>query len=247
MLFEGVTETGALFSGKRSYLPTEIHWGYTFVPITHQSHTSRTFHCVDLSRHGKRTGIVNFGPFCRRSDGITQRRKTTMRCASSPVLRHPVACLALPVCLCSSPAYAWAAAPLQPPAALTCCLPEPAGVLQQLPLGRMGSFDFGACTGSTRWSRSATWSRWCRRRFAFFLLPCNVITCLHCAVGSALLHLQHPDFLGMTPLRQQGHWKLHTCACRLCYSLHIRDPALTYVHPDHCASNVPVSWRVRRC
>jgi hypothetical protein len=57
VLFEGVTETGALFSGKRSYLPTEIHWGYTFVPITHQSHSSSTFHCVDLSR-------FSFSPFC---------------------------------------------------------------------------------------------------------------------------------------------------------------------------------------
>ena len=50
MLFEGVTETGALFSGKRSYLPTEIHWGYTFCEITHQSITAGRFHAVDLSK-----------------------------------------------------------------------------------------------------------------------------------------------------------------------------------------------------
>ena len=50
VLFEGVTETGALFSGKRSYLPTEIHWGYTFAEITHQSSSAGRFHAVDLSR-----------------------------------------------------------------------------------------------------------------------------------------------------------------------------------------------------
>ena len=50
VLFEGVTETGALFSGKRSYLPTEIHWGYTFCEITHQSTTAGRFHAVDLSK-----------------------------------------------------------------------------------------------------------------------------------------------------------------------------------------------------
>ncbi|BDA50813.1 probable inward rectifier potassium channel 2 [Coccomyxa sp. Obi] len=50
VLFEGVTETGALFGGKRSYLPTEIHWGYVFAEITHQSKGASTRHSVDLSR-----------------------------------------------------------------------------------------------------------------------------------------------------------------------------------------------------
>ncbi|EIE26204.1 E set domain-containing protein [Coccomyxa subellipsoidea C-169] len=50
VLFEGVTETGALFGGKRSYLPTEIHWGYVFAEITHQSKSASTRHAVDLSR-----------------------------------------------------------------------------------------------------------------------------------------------------------------------------------------------------
>lgn len=50
VLFEGVTETGALFGGKRSYLPTEIHWGYVFSEITHQSKGASTRHSVDLSR-----------------------------------------------------------------------------------------------------------------------------------------------------------------------------------------------------
>ena len=36
-----------LFSGKRSYLPTEIHWGYVFSEITHQSNS-----CRALSRRG---------------------------------------------------------------------------------------------------------------------------------------------------------------------------------------------------
>ena len=50
VLFEGVTETGALFSGKRSYLPTEINWGYVFSEITHQSSSAGRFHAVDLSK-----------------------------------------------------------------------------------------------------------------------------------------------------------------------------------------------------
>ncbi len=54
MLFEGVTETGALFGGKRSYLPTEIHWGYVFAEITHQSKGASTRHSVDLSRSALR-------------------------------------------------------------------------------------------------------------------------------------------------------------------------------------------------
>lgn len=53
MLFEGVTETGALFGGKRSYLPTEIHWGYVFAEITHQSKGTSTRHAVDLSRSAR--------------------------------------------------------------------------------------------------------------------------------------------------------------------------------------------------
>jgi hypothetical protein len=50
VVFEGVSETGALFSGKRSYLPTEIHWGYVFCEITHQSKIAGMRHSVDLSR-----------------------------------------------------------------------------------------------------------------------------------------------------------------------------------------------------
>lgn len=50
VVFEGVSETGALFSGKRSYLPSEIHWGYVFAQITHQSRQPGMRHSVDLSR-----------------------------------------------------------------------------------------------------------------------------------------------------------------------------------------------------
>lgn len=50
MTFEGVTEAGALFSAKRSYLPSEIHWGYVFAPIVRPAAAGSTQHAVDLSR-----------------------------------------------------------------------------------------------------------------------------------------------------------------------------------------------------
>ena len=52
MTFEGVTEAGALFSAKRSYLPGEIHWGYVFAPIVLPAGPGCTQHAVDLSRCG---------------------------------------------------------------------------------------------------------------------------------------------------------------------------------------------------
>ncbi len=52
--FEGVTEAGALFSAKRSYLPSEIHWGYVFAPIVHPAPAGLTQHTVDLSRRAPR-------------------------------------------------------------------------------------------------------------------------------------------------------------------------------------------------
>ncbi len=51
--FEGVTEAGALFSAKRSYLPSEIHWGYVFAPIVHPAPAGLTQHMVDLSRRAR--------------------------------------------------------------------------------------------------------------------------------------------------------------------------------------------------
>lgn len=53
--FEGVTEAGALFSAKRSYLPGEIHWGYVFAPIVRPAGPGCTQHAVDLSRCAARS------------------------------------------------------------------------------------------------------------------------------------------------------------------------------------------------
>ena len=55
MTFEGVTEAGALFSAKRSYLPGEIHWGYVFAPIVLPAGPGCTQHAVDLSRCAARS------------------------------------------------------------------------------------------------------------------------------------------------------------------------------------------------
>lgn len=56
--FEGVTEAGALFSAKRSYLPGEIHWGYVFAPIVLPAGPGCTQHAVDLSRCAARSSMA---------------------------------------------------------------------------------------------------------------------------------------------------------------------------------------------
>ena len=58
MTFEGVTEAGALFSAKRSYLPSEIHWGYVFAPIVRPAAPGSTQHAVDLSRCAAATAAL---------------------------------------------------------------------------------------------------------------------------------------------------------------------------------------------
>ena len=71
--FEGVTEAGALFSAKRSYLPGEIHWGYVFAPIVLPAGPGCTQHAVDLSRcaqHSCTTHVCRCGCLCARGHGV---------------------------------------------------------------------------------------------------------------------------------------------------------------------------------
>jgi hypothetical protein len=48
--FEGVNELGDTFMTRRSYLPSEVHWGCMFVNIIQRAEQGRTQHSVDLSR-----------------------------------------------------------------------------------------------------------------------------------------------------------------------------------------------------
>ena len=48
--FEGTAESGAMFMSRRSYLPTEIHWGYVFAPVVKRAPPGQPRHIVDLWR-----------------------------------------------------------------------------------------------------------------------------------------------------------------------------------------------------
>ena len=48
--FEGVSDFGDSFMVRRSYLPSEIHWGSFFVPIMQKAGPGGLQHLVDLSR-----------------------------------------------------------------------------------------------------------------------------------------------------------------------------------------------------
>lgn len=48
--FEGTTEFGNPFMARQSYLASEIHWGYRFVPIIMHPAPGDTHYTVDLAR-----------------------------------------------------------------------------------------------------------------------------------------------------------------------------------------------------
>lgn len=48
--FEGTTEMGNPFMARQSYLPTEIHWGHSFVPIIFPPPAGQTHYIVDISK-----------------------------------------------------------------------------------------------------------------------------------------------------------------------------------------------------
>lgn len=48
--FEGTTEMGNPFMARQSYLPTEIHWGHSFVPIILPPELGKTHYKVDISK-----------------------------------------------------------------------------------------------------------------------------------------------------------------------------------------------------
>lgn len=48
--FEGTTEMGNPFMARQSYLPTEIHWGHTFVPIIDLPPPGQRHYIVDISK-----------------------------------------------------------------------------------------------------------------------------------------------------------------------------------------------------
>eukprot|EP00882_Tetradesmus_deserticola_P015111 GHRQ01016088.1.p1 GENE.GHRQ01016088.1~~GHRQ01016088.1.p1 ORF type:complete len:387 (+),score=150.80 GHRQ01016088.1:751-1911(+) len=48
--FEGNSELGDTFMTRQSYLPSEIHWGCTFVNIIQQAAAGRVQHAINLSR-----------------------------------------------------------------------------------------------------------------------------------------------------------------------------------------------------
>ncbi|GIL92308.1 hypothetical protein Vretimale_19557 [Volvox reticuliferus] len=48
--FEASSELGDTFMARQSYLPSEIHWGHTFVNVIRPAHGGDTQHEVDLSR-----------------------------------------------------------------------------------------------------------------------------------------------------------------------------------------------------
>lgn len=48
--FEGTSELGNTFMRRQSYLPSEIHWGCTFVNIIQQAEPGSMQHSIDLSR-----------------------------------------------------------------------------------------------------------------------------------------------------------------------------------------------------
>ena len=48
--FEGCSEGGDQFMARQSYLPDEIHWGFTFASIISRAPGSSTRHTVDISK-----------------------------------------------------------------------------------------------------------------------------------------------------------------------------------------------------
>ena len=50
MVLDGTTEHGDGFMSTRSYLPNEIHWGFTFAPIISCARGASTRHEVDIGR-----------------------------------------------------------------------------------------------------------------------------------------------------------------------------------------------------
>jgi hypothetical protein len=48
--FEGTSELGDTFMTRQSYLPSEIHWGCTFVNIIQQAASGQMQHSINLSR-----------------------------------------------------------------------------------------------------------------------------------------------------------------------------------------------------
>ena len=49
-MLDGTTEHGDQFMSTRSYLPSEIHWGFTFVPIVRPAQPPSNRHEVDIGR-----------------------------------------------------------------------------------------------------------------------------------------------------------------------------------------------------
>lgn len=49
--FEGCSEGGDQFMARQSYLPDEIHWGFTFASIISKAPGSSTRHVVDISKY----------------------------------------------------------------------------------------------------------------------------------------------------------------------------------------------------
>ena len=50
VVLDGTTEHGDQFMSVRSYLPSEIHWGFTFAPIISCARGTSTRHEVDIGR-----------------------------------------------------------------------------------------------------------------------------------------------------------------------------------------------------
>ena len=50
VIFEAVSDFGDTFMVRRSYLPSEVHWGSFFVPVTQKAGPGSLRHVVDLSR-----------------------------------------------------------------------------------------------------------------------------------------------------------------------------------------------------
>ncbi|KAK9805912.1 hypothetical protein WJX73_004138 [Symbiochloris irregularis] len=48
--FEGTTEMGNPFMARQSYLPNEIHWGHSFVPIIFPPTHGKTHYIIDISK-----------------------------------------------------------------------------------------------------------------------------------------------------------------------------------------------------
>ena len=50
VVLDGTTEHGDQFMSTRSYLPSEVHWGFTFAPIVKAAQPPSTRHEVDIGR-----------------------------------------------------------------------------------------------------------------------------------------------------------------------------------------------------